>query len=128
MYIGGDKYLVACAEFCAEKLGITHFTLQMKWAKKGETSNCTCHEDGDFTIEIQKNLDTPRVIVHVAHEMVHLRQFKHDELDVRDESTYWKGERYDTPEFGSDEYWLSPWEIEARALEGWLQNRWEEAK
>jgi hypothetical protein len=73
----------------------------------------------------------------IAHEMVHLKQYTTGELGIylvatkstsgkRLTNTRWKGTLYKTREDDSDddEYYDSPWEIEAYGREVGLYRRW----
>jgi hypothetical protein len=51
----------------------------------------------------------------LAHEMVHVKQFAKDELDMA--LCYWKGKDH-----SSTGYWKQPWEVEARKLQIKLMN------
>lgn len=61
------------------------------------------------------------VVITIAHELVHVRQFLDGELVWEDdENVCYKGTWYRHENHA--EYWLAPWEIEAR---GWESAIWE---
>lgn len=127
MQIKGKKRLVKQAVVFARTLGVFDFTLKIT-RKQGYTE-CIRKPDGSFHINIVP-ADKYFEMVSLAHEMVHLKQYKRDELvgDCETEITYWKGEKHWPSQFMSDEYFLAPWEMEARALESWLVHKWETRK
>jgi hypothetical protein len=55
--------------------------------------------------------------------MTHIKQFERDGLYMSDELMMFKGERVT-----HDEYWLYPWEIEARGMELALDHYWKGKK
>jgi hypothetical protein len=125
--ITGTAHLVEIAEFAAELLKISNFELLIEQATSMEdSSECQMFRDGSFRIIIENGIDYSAIIEHVAHEMVHLRQYKHDELIMFANEVIWKGKPYPYADYQTDEYFLSPWEMEARALEAWIKFRWEE--
>jgi len=125
MLIKGPRKLVKRAEFSARLLHVECFTAYMRWTE--QASNCQKYNNGCFILEIQKGLPKQDLITHVAHEMTHLRQFKHGELvDVSQlGKRLWKGELFDNSDEYDEKYFLSPWEMEARAMEGYITYMWE---
>jgi len=65
----------------------------------------------EFTIQIQKNKSERYMLMTLAHEMVHLKQYVMGELD--ETMDVWNGKRVSS----KVSYWDSPWEIEARGRE-----------
>lgn len=127
MKITGPKKLVKRAEFVAKLLGLQDFRLKIDWHKeKGQGSYCECNDKGTYRIYIDRSVTTYWLVEVIGHEMTHLRQMKHDRL--RDEAegfVIWEGKRMAFHnEVTSDEYWLSPWEMEARAMEAWVGWHW----
>lgn len=57
----------------------------------------------------------------IFHEIAHIKQFELDGLDL--ETQYFKGEYH-----AGNDYWMFPWEIEARGLEWALLDRWRRRK
>ena len=121
MQIKGPKRLVKRAVFMAVALDLFDVNIRIKW---GKTSWMETIPDG-FLISVAR--ETPKYYLSetVAHEMVHVRQYVVGDLvDCTDGTTLWKGVVYETGEIGSDSYYLSPWEIEARGMQEWLDIKW----
>lgn len=57
----------------------------------------------------------------LGHELVHVKQLIHDDLqlEIAKNTTKFRGKYYRT--FNNVEYWLSPWEIEARGYEDYFE-------
>ena len=53
------------------------------------------------------------VLRAVFHEMTHIKQFMFDGLRLAGQATKWKTETFNS----NTEYWFTPWEMEARAME-----------
>lgn len=129
MKITGPKKLVKRAEFVAKLLGLQDFRLKIDWNKeKGAGSYCESNHKGAFRIYIDKTVTTYWLVEVIGHEMTHLRQMKHDRLRDEEEGfVIWEGRRMPFHnDVQSDEYWLSPWEMEARAMEAWIGWHWRE--
>jgi len=76
----------------------------------------------DFEIYIANNLNKKNTLLTIAHEMVHLKQYARGELFEyarHPNLARWKGYVYeDDPETNNpDDYWFTPWEIEAHGYE-----------
>lgn len=71
----------------------------------------------EFTIQIRKNKSKRYMMMTLAHEMVHVKQFALGELD--ENMTVWKGKRMSS----KTDYWDTPWEIEAHGREYGLWSR-----
>lgn len=71
----------------------------------------------EFTIQIQKYKSKRYMLMTLAHEMVHLKQYVLGELD--ENMNAWKGRRVSS----KMSYWDSPWEIEAHGREAGLFTR-----
>ena len=126
MLLKGPSELLDIAEFILGLLEVGYVKANFKYTKKDEYSECHLNRDGSFTILIESDLECEKATVrHMAHEITHLKQFKRDELRNDEYGVFWKGELYHMGEHCSDEYFLSPWEMEARALEDWILYRWE---
>ena len=129
MKLKGKKRFLKRAVVFARALGVFEFKLTV--TNSPEPSFCQKHVDGSFTINVSSVCESKyEETVHLAHEMVHLRQYKHDQLigECDEGITIWEGENYLPVEYMSDDYFLSPWEMEARALEDWLVHKWESRK
>lgn len=74
----------------------------------------------EFTIQIRKNKSKRYMMMTLAHEFVHLKQYAMGELD--ESMNVWKGKRMPS----SMDYWDTPWEIEAHGREYGLWSRFAE--
>ena len=99
-----------------------------KGLKEKEDAYGYCHITGslsrprEFCIELDASTehDTEQLIIWLAHEFVHVKQFFRTELhDYEDGSTQWKTRRY---KLNTVTYLNSPWEKEAYRLENKLAN------
>ena len=70
----------------------------------------------DFTITINPNLGKRNMLLVLAHEMVHVKQYAKGEMKdyVRMNRVKWKGKVYNDKKI---DYWEQPWEIEAHGRE-----------
>lgn len=66
----------------------------------------------DFLIEINNKISGKNVLMTLAHEMIHIKQYVYGEMD--DQLSMWKGEIVDE---NTMEYYDHPWEIEAYGKE-----------
>lgn len=108
------------ASFFAEKLGIADDVfvhIKVKKKMKGMFGYCEyLPEACDFlktflvVIENSKYEDPYEVL---AHEMVHVWQYVRGDLVDGNGHSIWKGEAYPDAKVGSEEYYFSPWELEA---------------
>lgn len=71
----------------------------------------------EFTIQIQKNKSKRYMMMTLAHEIVHAKQYAMGELD--ENMSVWKGKRIPS----NMDYWDTPWEIEAHGREYGLWSR-----
>jgi hypothetical protein len=125
MKIEGKKKLIKRAVCFARALGVNDFSLTIKVDETEKAGFCHLKEDGSFKIVIPSVTSMYWATRTLAHEMVHLRQFKHDELQYFDNGVIkWKGEKFHPTTYMEDDYYLSPWEVEARGLEDWLMMKW----
>ena len=76
----------------------------------------------DFTITVNPNLGKRNMLIVIAHEMVHVKQYAKGELKdyVRASRVKFRGEIYNDREI---DYWDYPWEIEAHGREKGLYYR-----
>lgn len=83
------------------------------------------HLSRDFIITIDKSLNTKAMLLALAHEMVHLKQYAKGELKdyIKVNKCKWLGEQYDIKEI---DYWEQPWEIEAYGREYGLYIKFKE--
>lgn len=64
----------------------------------------------EFEIELYSLMSAKDILKTLAHEMVHVKQFAYGETN--ESLTRWKGQVQT-----QDDYWLSPWEVEAHGME-----------
>lgn len=74
----------------------------------------------EFNIQIRKTNSKRYMLMTLAHEIVHLKQYAMGELD--ENMNVWKGKRISS----STNYWDTPWEIEAHGREGGMWTRFAE--
>lgn len=127
MHITGSKSLADIVEFIADLYEISYFKLKV--SHTNEHSECIRNIDGSFEILVEKDLEEEQTVKHIAHEMQHLKQFKHDRLFQTEAGmTVFDGVEYPPSEYMSDEYFLTPWEMEARAYEDFVLYKWDNRK
>ena len=124
MIICEDKDYVEAAEFYAAKLGIAddvivgiHLHDELDVA-----GYCQLHTDQAipyYIIGLEKDPaegeDDP--ILVLAHEMVHVKQYAKGELVDHGKYCSWHGKKYEEAEANSEEYFFSPWEVEAFGMQ-----------
>ena len=127
MKVNGPKRLMKRAVFAACFMNVFDFDLSIM-----ESDETYMVHDGErsYSMYIERGLEGYDLMEAIAHEVVHLAQYvRGDLVDEREtEFLYWKGERYAEPEHMSDDYFLAPWEMEARALQAWIAHKWSERK
>lgn len=95
-------------------------------SKKQEYAYCDWEDQNykarEFTITIDPNLGKRNMLLALAHEMVHVKQYAKGELKdyVRMNKTKWRDEIIESDEL---DYWDQPWEIEAHGRERGLYFR-----
>lgn len=132
--ITGPKKLVAKAIFIADVLDIANldFDLEIKRSKKLKDFSAECDQisEREFEITIAKGFSKSFETEVLGHELVHVKQYLTGTLvdrgpgEERGTHKYlWRGKEV---VLGNtmDEYYLSPWELEARALEAYIAYRW----
>lgn len=77
----------------------------------------TRNKPREFLIQIRKNKSKRYMMMTLAHEMVHVKQFAMGEMD--ENMNLWKGKRLSS----KTDYWDMPWEIEAYGREYGLWSR-----
>lgn len=81
-----------------------------------ETEAFCSEDDGQYEIEVStefmKKCTERELVEIIAHEMVHVKQHEVDGLEMEVNRVRFRGET-----FTDEEYWFSPWEIEARGYE-----------
>ena len=91
------------------------------------TWEITNHNPRDFTITVKRNLSEKQMLLAIAHEMVHLKQYATGELKdyiKSNKKCRWMGKIFDTDAI---EYWDHPWEIDAYGREQGLYFRFIES-
>lgn len=70
----------------------------------------------DFTITIRRDLGKKQMLLALAHEMVHVKQYAKGELYdlLRTRKCKWRGEIFESQDVS---YWNLPWEKEAHSEE-----------
>ena len=119
-----DELYTEAAEFYATKLGIPENTI----------IGIALHSDLDIAGYCQKHDDEalPYYLVGIderildgeehplsilAHEMVHIKQYVSGELVDTGTKCLWKGQEYEEYVPSSEEYFFSPWEVEAFGMQ-----------
>lgn len=125
----------AC-EFYLHKLGLSKrklnkVTVILKLAElKYHHGICVnTNHPNTFEITIHSKLDRKSKFKTLAHEIVHMKQWLTGEMRdyVRNDDiikTYWKGKLWKMSGNELDDYYDSPWEIEAYGKEEGLYARW----
>jgi hypothetical protein len=74
------------------------------------------HRAKDYIITLNKDLSKKEMLLAIAHEMVHVKQYAKGELKdyLKVNKCKWKGEVIDSDLV---DYWDHPWEIEAHGRE-----------
>jgi hypothetical protein len=75
----------------------------------------------NFYIEIATKLSQEERLRTLAHEMVHLRQYRKNQLQFKKNQMHWKGQAY-IVENEYEMYTSAPWELEAYEMEEVLYN------
>ena len=120
------KLVESAAWFYAEKLmgkrlmGSLEITINLKknlLSKEGNEGSAIWEDDGyrpkEFTIELDTTVKIRNLLITLAHEMVHIKQWARDEMYEYVNSPNvirFKGEKMCTDDM---DYWDYPWEIEA---------------
>ena len=101
-------------EFNNEELGKDYYAF-CDW-------NDTNYRSKEFTITIDPNLSKRTMLLVLAHEMVHVKQYATGEMKdyLKFARTKYRGKVYDDSEL---DYWDYPWEIEAHGRERGLYLR-----
>ncbi len=127
MKFKGPKRLVKRAKFVAKLYNIEDAdrTVRIKWHEEADFSECQEKQDGSFTIKISDWLTGQDLIESVGHEMTHVWQkVRGDLIGINDEKRWiWKGHNWVDSE-SHEAYLLRPWELEARAMQDWIEWRW----
>lgn len=127
------RHIKMAAEYYASKLmsrrmvESLHIKVVLKPNLDGNADGICSFEDHDdgvryFEIEIDKKNSERQVLINLAHEMVHVKQFALGEMKdgVTSAHTYWQGIQISEED---NDYWDLPWEIEAHGREKGLFTR-----
>lgn len=78
-----------------------------------------------FMIVLSKNMiDSDESLAKtIFHEMTHIKQYMEDGFKIGAKKVSWQGKKFNMK--SEKDYWLSPWEMEARAMEEALLRFWE---
>lgn len=82
-----------------------------------------CEREGKrlYTIELGKRVIKDGVLLEtIFHEITHVKQYEREGLKIKVRHGKFRGETYSLEK--DEDYWLSPWEMEARAMEGAMIN------
>lgn len=124
--------------FYLHKLGVSkrklnNVTLIFRLAEmKGDQGSCVnTNRPKTYEITIHSKLDRKSKFKTLAHEVVHLKQWLTGEMKDHIKrgdiiKTYWKGKLWKNSGDELDDYYDSPWEIEAYGKEEGLYARWME--
>lgn len=82
-------------------------------------------DDGDFLIEVKKDLPMRDKMITLMHELVHMKQHISLEMkyDISNDETTWQDKKFLNCYI---DYWDRPWEIEAHGRQLGLFIRWVE--
>lgn len=117
------KDIISATHFYAKELlspqMLPHVSLTIRFSETIEELGSCCvtftndwYKPREFDIVLKNKKSKRILLITLAHEMVHLRQFAKGEL--ANGLTRWKGESVDSDHV---EYSMLPWEIEAASLE-----------
>jgi hypothetical protein len=121
------QFLEDIAIFVASTLGLNPCNITVNIAGTFEESSyCSMDSYNNYDVIIQAGMSEKDLVKMIAHEFVHIRQVQQGRLIITPESLVWEDKNYPLHQFESDEYFLSPWEMEARALEDWIFHKWSE--
>jgi len=125
MIICDNDEFKEAAEFYATKLGIPDTTIIAVGIYPDLPISGYCeHHDEDvipyFIIGIEEveedSVDEDPLSI-LAHEMVHVKQYVTGALVDRGKYCTWYGKRYEEYAANSEDYFFSPWEVEAYGMQ-----------
>lgn len=120
-----DDDYVEAAQFYASKLNIPSDTIIAigLYKELDVAGYCIFREDStmpyymiglDVGCEDEDGEDPISVL---AHEMVHVKQYVTGELVDKGKHCLWKGKKFEEFEADSEQYFFSPWEVEAFGMQ-----------
>lgn len=126
-----EDFVVYCAQLLVPRMKSLSIEVELipnLLSKEGIYGDCFPEDWADsyrpreFVIRADSRINKRDMLITVAHEMVHMKQFARGELyhsSVK-HANKWKGKWYKQ----DSEYWDLPWEIEAHGRELGLFVRW----
>ena len=78
--------------------------------------------DNHYVIILDEGMTSEQQLHTIAHELVHIKQRLDGRLIFKQKKQIWCGTKYKIKT--EDDYWLAPWEMEARAMEAYLASKW----
>lgn len=119
-----DDDYVEAAEFYAKKLHIPDDTIIAIGLYNGlDVAGYCIKRDREvfpyfiIALDIAVNEDQEPPLSILAHEMVHVKQYVKGELIDHGKYCKWHGKKYQESEINSEEYFFSPWEVEAYGMQ-----------
>ena len=116
-------------QYFEQHLGLEEFDqviVKVKVTNKIDVFGYCCIEEYDdedevceLLMEVQTGQSNDEVIHTLAHEMVHIKQYVHGQLN--EDMTMWRGKEVDPDKIDYDDH---PWEIEAEKIGDELYEAW----
>ena len=134
-----ESYVISAVEFAMAKFFDVkdldkYISVDVDFTDLDVEGHCIDAGDGEFSIEIKKDLPLREKMIVLMHELVHMKQHIAGELEfggiiigkdgLKCKTTTWMGAEFD--EEGTD-YFDRPWEIEAFGRQLGLFIRWVES-
>ena len=134
-----ESYVISAVEFAMAKFFDVkdldkYISVDVDFTDLDVEGHCIDAGDGEFSIEIKKDLLMREKMIVLMHELVHMKQHIAGELEfggiiigkdgLKCKTTTWMGAEFD--EEGTD-YFDRPWEIEAFGRQLGLFIRWVES-
>ena len=134
-----ESYVISAVEFAMAKFFDVkdldkYISVDVDFTDLDVEGHCIDAGDGEFSIEIKKDLPMREKMIVLMHELVHMKQHIAGELEfggiiigkdgLKCKTTTWMGAEFD--EEGTD-YFDRPWEIEAFGRQLGVLIRWVES-
>ena len=134
-----ESYVISAVDFAMAKFFDVkdldkYISVDVDFTDLDVEGHCIDAGDGEFSIEIKKDLPMHEKMIVLMHELVHMKQHIAGELEfggiiigkdgLKCKTTTWMGAEFD--EEGTD-YFDRPWEIEAFGRQLGLFIRWVES-
>ena len=127
-----EKYTISAVKFAMskffnlDKLEDISVEVNFTYACKDEGGCAGDINDGDFLIEVNRNLPMRKKMIALMHELVHMKQHIALEMkyDASNDETTWHGKKFINEYV---DYFDRPWEIEAFGRQLGLFIRWVES-